>query len=76
MVETLGAPVEIKYQKSLSIPCVLKKLFKVKVKIFGIFEFFLKTVSFIENIAQTKVVDHKIVYKNVPHIFLPKNHNY
>ena len=65
LVETLGAPLEIKRQKSLLIPCVLKKLFKVKVKIFGFFKFFVKMVSFIENIAQTKIVDHKIIYKNV-----------
>ena len=39
------------------------------------FEFFLKTVRFIENIAQTKIVDHKIIYKNVSHTFFPKNHH-
>ena len=53
-------------------PWVLKKLFKVKVEFL---EFFLKTVSFIENIAQTKILDHKIIYKNVPHTFFPKNHH-
>ena len=57
------------YQKFPLIPCVLKKLFKVKVKIFGFFKFFLKTASFMENIAQIKIVDHKMIYKNVPHIF-------
>ena len=72
MVEILDTPVEIKCQKSLLIPCGLKKLFKVRVKIFGFKKFFLKTVSFIENIVQIKIVDHKIIYKNVPHTFFSK----
>ena len=32
-------------------------------------------MSFIENIAQTKIVDHKIIYKNVPSTFFPKSHH-
>ena len=53
-------------------PWVLKKLFEVKVEFF---EFFLRTESFIENIVQTKILDHKIIYKNVPRTFFPKNHH-
>ena len=34
MVKNLGTPVEMKGEKSPLIPCVLKKLFEVKVKIF------------------------------------------
>ena len=60
---------------SCLISCELKKSFKVKVKIFGFFKFFLKTASFTENFAQTKIVDHKIIYNNVPHTFFPKNHH-
>ena len=72
MIETLGTPVEIKFQKSLLIPCGLKELIKVKVKTFGFFEFFLKTVNFIESIIQTEIVDHKIIYENVSHTLFPK----
>ena len=75
LVETLDTPIEIKYQKSLLIPCVLKGYSRSKSKFSDFLKFFLQTVSSIENIVQIRIVDHKIIYKNVPHSLFPKNHH-
>ena len=42
---------------------------------FSFFLFFSKMVRFFENIAQTKIVEHKIIYKKGPYTFFPKDHH-
>lgn len=52
----------------VSTQCLQKK-FKVKGSSYWFFEFHSGTVSFIELIFQTKLVDYTIIYKNSSNIF-------
>ena len=49
-------------------PMCAKKLVKVKGQNYWFFIFF-------ENIAQTKIVEHKIIYKKGPYTFFTKDHH-
>lgn len=66
MVKTLDTLEEINCPL---IPCVLKIKFKVKVDIFGFLEYFLKLVSFVENVVKRKIIIIKLSKKNVPYTF-------
>ena len=55
--------------------CAKKKLFKVKGQYFWFYFIFLENGTFFENLAQTKIVDHKIIYKNSPNTLFPKDHH-
>ena len=50
--------------------CAKKMYSRSKVKLF-VFFIFLENGNFFENITQTKIVDHKIIYKKGPHPFFP-----
>ena len=52
-----------------------KKVIQGQSENFRIFWIFLENGKFYQKCSQTKIVDRKIIYKNVPHTFFPKNHH-
>ena len=56
-------------------PSCVKKVIQGQRSKFSGFFIFLENGKFFENIVQTKIVDHKIIYNKGSYTLFPKNHH-